>query len=75
MQMGWGGVVLSQFVNHLQYDMPPLGPQANWQSQISKPFHKTQRVDADLTLRGIMFQKSGTMSEKILLLVPATRIP
>lgn len=50
----------------------PLGPQANWQSQVFKLFQKTKRVGADLNLVATMFQRMGGIAEKALHLDPAS---
>lgn len=50
--------------------MPPLGPQANWQSQVFKPFRKAKSVGADLTLEDMRFQRVEAIEETALLLDP-----
>lgn len=57
-----GSGIIYQGINHFQYDMPPSGPQANWQSQILKPLQKARRRV------GVMLRRMGTKTEMALLL-------
>lgn len=59
--------VCYQSSSNLQCGIPPLCPQAIWQSQVFKLLCKDWRVGANLTLGVSMFQKVGARAQKSLL--------